>query len=84
MQDFLLPAVLILSLCACATTAEQAAAYANEAEQMVQLYGPACERLGYLNASDPWRNCIVQFSIRDAQRYGGSSYAYPNGFYRPW
>ncbi len=65
------------SLLGCATPAQRALEKAGEAEQMIQVYGPACERLGYIVNSDPWRNCIVQMNQTDALRYSyGYSYPY--------
>ena len=35
---------------------------------MIQLYGPGCEKLGYKNDSDPWRECVLRLAQRD-ERY---------------
>lgn len=70
-------------LAACSTTpAEQAAQAQRDADYMVQVYGPACEKLGYTRNTDPWRNCILSMSTRDALR----NYPYdPYGYgYRYW
>ena len=64
------------SLTGCATPAQRAMEKANEAEMMLQIYGPACERLGYAANSDLWRNCVVQMNQTDALRY-----AYPYPYY---
>ena len=60
--------VLCLSaiLAGCATEAELAAQQEREAERMVRIYGPACERLGYAGKSDPWRDCVIRLSLRDS------------------
>jgi len=50
----------------CATTEERAAQAQREVEEMIQVYGPACDRLGFANATDDWRNCILRLSARDA------------------
>lgn len=72
------PITLVLSvamLSACATPAEQAATIARETDRMILVYGPACEKLGYKNDTDPWRNCILQMSAKnDFERYN----YYPN------
>ena len=33
---------------------------------MIQVYGPACDRLGFKNGTDDWRNCILRLAQRDA------------------
>ena len=51
-----------------------------EMADMIIVYGPACERLGYAPQSDQWRSCIISLSTKDeVQRYGG--YA---GYGGPW
>jgi hypothetical protein len=65
----------------CATPADQAAQAEREVQRMVQIYGPACDKLGYQRNSDPWRNCVMNLSMRDDMaRY--SSYYGPFG--RPY
>ena len=54
----------------CATPAQQAAQKTQEADRLVQVYGPACDRLGFTAGTDPWRNCVLQLSAKDdAPRY---------------
>ena len=73
-----LSAALLLG--ACATPQEQAARKQAEMAEMIQIYGPACDRLGYAQQSDQWRNCIISLSTKDeVQRYG----SYP-GHVGPW
>lgn len=44
-------------------------------DRMILVYGPACEKLGYKNDTDMWRDCILQISIKnDFERYN----YYPN------
>jgi hypothetical protein len=79
-------------LSGCATPQEKAARAQAEMEQMMQVYGPACSKLGYPAASDQWRNCVLQLSAKeDYQRYNTSYYAgYGRrhwsfgGFWGPW
>jgi len=67
-------------LAACATPQERAARKQAEMAEMIAIYGPACDRLGYAQQSDQWRNCIISLSTKDdAQRYGN----YP-GYGGPW
>ena len=64
-----------LMLGACASPQERAARKQAEMADMMVVYGPACERLGYALQSDPWRNCILSLSTKDeVQRYGHPGY----------
>jgi hypothetical protein len=57
---------LILLLASCTTTpAERAAREEREVEQMIQVYGPACDKLGYQQESDAWRSCVLQLAAQD-------------------
>jgi len=57
-------------LAACATPAERAAQMQREVDEMVQVYGPACEQLGFQGDTDPWRDCILRLSTKDSyERY---------------
>ena len=68
-----LSAALLLG--ACATPQERAARKQAEMTEMMAVYGPACERLGYALQSDQWRNCILSLSTKDeVQRYGHPGY----------
>ena len=73
MRHFIvLSAVILLS--ACATPQERAARKQAEMAEMIAVYGPACDRLGYAQQSDQWRNCIISLSSKDdMQRYGNSA-----------
>jgi hypothetical protein len=65
--------VLVLfacSLAGCATTAERAAWAQREVEEMMQVYGPACEKLGFEARSDAWRDCVLRLSARDEYARG--------------
>ena len=57
---------VILLLSGCATQAERAAAMQSEVDDMIKVYGPACEKLGYKNDTDPWRNCILHLATKDS------------------
>jgi hypothetical protein len=75
-----LSAALLLS--ACATPQERAARKQAEMADMMVVYGPACERLGYAVQSDQWRSCILSLSTKDdVQRYGHPGYGGPWGGY---
>ncbi len=70
---------LIAALCllaGCTTPQERAAAAQADMDQRIQIYGPACTRLGYTSASDPWRNCVLHLSsVDDIERYAYPYYA---------
>ena len=52
-------------LAACATPAEQAAQMEREVDRMIVVYGPACDKLGYQNKTDLWRDCVLRLSMKD-------------------
>ncbi|NMG46221.1 hypothetical protein GPA22_21095 [Aromatoleum toluvorans] len=58
---------LVAVLASCATSAERAAQVEREVEQMITVYGPACERLGYKAENDQWRDCVLRLNAQ--QRY---------------
>jgi hypothetical protein len=59
-------AALAAALGACATPAERAAAVQRDVEDMIQVYGPGCEKLGYRTDSDPWRDCVLRLATKDS------------------
>ena len=62
-------------LSGCSTPQERAAAAQADVETMMQIYGPACTRLGYAANTDQWRNCVLHLSAADdIQRYGYPPY----------
>lgn len=58
----LLSLTLLLAACAALTPEERAAKMAQEVDEMIRVYGPACEKLGFPNDSDPWRDCVLRLS----------------------
>jgi len=64
MRTFL-SSLLLLFLAGCATQAERAAAVERDVDDMIRVYGPGCEKLGYRSDSDPWRSCILGLAHRD-------------------
>jgi hypothetical protein len=64
----LLPLVLLLA--ACATPAERAAQKQSQMDEMMMVYGPACEKLGYKVHSDLWRDCVLRLDARDSSLRG--------------
>ena len=76
-------ACLAAGLSACATPQERAAQAQADVAQMMAIYGPACARLGYAVQSDPWRNCVINLSVKnDLQRYGPGYYGWGPGYWR--
>jgi hypothetical protein len=59
------PLAALAALAACTTPQERAARKQAEVEQMMVVYGPACQRLGYTPDSDSWRNCVLQLNAQD-------------------
>ena len=60
----------ILTLAACTTLspAERAARAEAQMEQMMTVYGPACDKLGYRREDDRWRDCVLRLSAQDDYR----------------
>ncbi len=58
----------IILLQGCATPEERAARAQAEVEEMITVYGPACEKLGFARNTDPWRECVLRLSARDVNR----------------
>ncbi|MFZ2161014.1 MAG: hypothetical protein WAW02_02240 [Sideroxyarcus sp.] len=58
--------VLILAaLSGCMTQAERIAAAQTEVDDMINVYGPACVKLGFAKDTDPWRDCILRMRAHD-------------------
>ena len=65
----------VILLAGCATQAERAAAAQREVDDMVKVYGPACEKLGYKPNTDGWRDCVLRLADHDsAERARRSGY----------
>jgi len=54
---YILAAVMLLAGCATNPQAEQQKA-TKQMEYKMQVYGPACEKLGFAKDTDAWRLCI--------------------------
>jgi hypothetical protein len=57
---------LIACLAGCASEADLVAQKQHEVDQMVRIYGPACERLGYEPNTNQWRDCVLRLSTKDS------------------
>ncbi|MEK9826185.1 MAG: hypothetical protein VW548_00600 [Methylotenera sp.] len=92
MNMYLIPvamSLLVLAGCASNPAAEQARA-TQQMEYKIQVYGPACEKLGFAKDTDKWRECIQREYEQSLMRlrnvnpppYWGPYY---DRFYmRPW
>lgn len=71
-------AVAAIAVAGCATPAEQAARMEREMDLNIQIYGPACEKLGFKRDTDTWRNCVLRLVQNDSyyRYYGGYGYPY--------
>jgi hypothetical protein len=65
MRAFTVSLLTILAVAGCATPAERAAQVQRDVDEMVRVYGPGCERLGYKPDSDPWRECVLRLATND-------------------
>ena len=57
--------VLTMFVAGCVTQAERAAQVQRDVDDMILVYGPGCEKLGYKTDSDPWRDCVVRLATKD-------------------
>jgi hypothetical protein len=58
--------LLMLGLLAgCVTQEERTAQAEKQVTQMMQTYGPACEKLGYQRDTDPWRSCVLSLDAKE-------------------
>lgn len=80
----------MISACATNPAAEQARA-TQQMEYKIQVYGPACEKLGFAKDSDKWRDCIQREYEQSLMRLRNLNPPYPywspyyDRFYmRPW
>jgi hypothetical protein len=58
--------VLVMFVAGCATQAERAAQVQRNVDDMLAVYGPGCEKLGYRRDSDPWRDCVLRLATKDS------------------
>ncbi len=55
-------------LAGCETPAERVARAQAEVGEMIRVYGPACDKLGYARDSDAWRDCILRLASYERYR----------------
>ena len=58
--------IATLACTACMTQGERAARMQREVDDMIAVYGPACEKLGFKQATDPWRDCVIRLDAKDS------------------
>lgn len=64
-----LSAILATLLLGCMTPAERAAHIQADVDEMVSVYGPGCDKLGFTKDTDPWRECILRLRAHDDVQY---------------
>ncbi|HEV8257321.1 MAG TPA: hypothetical protein VGR42_10125 [Casimicrobiaceae bacterium] len=57
--------ILMVFVAGCVTQAERAAQVQREVEELIRVYGPGCEKLGFKTDSDQWRDCVLRLATRD-------------------
>jgi len=57
--------LLMLFIAGCATQEQRAAQVQREVEEMIGVYGPGCEKLGFKTDSDQWRDCVLRLATKD-------------------
>lgn len=65
MRHFVVTCLVPLALAACATPEQRAAAVERDVDDMIRVYGPGCDRLGYAADTDAWRACVLRLAHRD-------------------
>jgi hypothetical protein len=57
--------LLMLFVAGCVTQEQRAAQVQREVEEMIRVYGPGCEKLGFKTDSDQWRDCVLRLATKD-------------------
>ncbi|HEV8552200.1 MAG TPA: hypothetical protein VGR65_02270 [Casimicrobiaceae bacterium] len=57
--------ILMVFVAGCVTQAERAAQVQREVEELIRVYGPGCEKLGFKTDSDQWRDCVLRLATKD-------------------
>jgi hypothetical protein len=60
----LIAMLVMLFLSGCATQEQRAAQISREVDDMVRVYGPGCEKLGFKQDSDQWRDCVLRLATK--------------------
>jgi hypothetical protein len=57
--------VLMVFVAGCVTQEQRAAQVQREVEELIRVYGPGCEKLGFKTDSDQWRDCVLRLATKD-------------------
>jgi hypothetical protein len=57
--------ILIVFVAGCVTQEQRAAQVQREVEELIRVYGPGCEKLGFKTDSDQWRDCVLRLATKD-------------------
>jgi hypothetical protein len=57
--------LLMLLIAGCATPEQRAAQVQREVEELIRVYGPGCEKLGFKTDTDQWRDCVLRLATKD-------------------
>ncbi len=78
---YILILLALLSGCASNPLAEQEQA-TKLMEYKIQVYGPACEKLGFEKETDKWRECVQkEYEMTIIRRQQQWNYPYWNPYY---
>ena len=76
MRKLIITGLGALVLAGCTTPEQKAATMQSEVHRMMQIYGPACSKMGYAANTDQWRDCVLQLDAKDdAYRRGYPHYS---------
>jgi tetrahydromethanopterin S-methyltransferase subunit D len=56
--------ILLIFVAGCVTQTERAAQVQRDVEEMIRVYGPGCEKLGFKTDTDPWRDCVLRLATK--------------------
>ena len=71
----ILTVCLALLVAGCVTQEQRTAQVQRDVEEMIRVYGPGCEKLGYKAETDAWRDCVMKLSTKDnLERYNRDYY----------
>ena len=56
--------ILLMFVAGCVMQAERAAQVQRDVEDMIRVYGPGCEKLGFKTDSDQWRDCVLRLATK--------------------
>ena len=57
--------LLMVFVAGCVTQEQRAAQVQREVEELIRVYGPGCEKLGFKTDSDQWRDCVLRLATKD-------------------